>query len=187
MKKAIITLLAIFSLHAVASESCNTNAIDAEMNEMKASPYWNKQFQDFAKEMNRIRPRGCSFAETQETGLAIFMDDLEFTGSYGEDRVLATSGHYQTEHGSYNSKNEFYVSSVNVDFYQPQVSEIRVYLQQGTMALLTKTCSPKAALANLIAYSPYALIAHCGENRQTSPEVAQAIQTKVQEILDGEK
>jgi len=188
MKNTIVILIASISLQAMAADStCDYQAMSAETQEMKQDLYWMKRTQEFADQMNQTYPRGCSATTNDPTkGLEIFMDDLEFTGPTDSSRVLAYSGSYGTAWGSQNGKDQIFLSSTDVDFYQPGVSEIRVYLQQGHMVLLAKTCSPKVALANLIAYAPYALNARCGGNGQQGSAVGQAIQTKVDEILNGE-
>lgn len=184
MKKAIIMLLALVSLKSMAAQSCDYQEIRNEVIEMRRSPYWSQLAQQFADDMNTKRPRGCSFANEQRFGFDIFMDDLEFTGATDSSRVLAYHGTYGTYYTS--SSDQFNAYPTDDNLFQANVIEFSFYLRSGFMVLNAKSCSPKVVLANLIAYTPYVMIARCNQNPQSGPEVEAKIQQKVTEILSNE-
>ncbi|MEZ0391572.1 MAG: hypothetical protein ACAH59_05115, partial [Pseudobdellovibrionaceae bacterium] len=153
MKKFIITTLALVSIQAAAIGECNYQQLQAEANSLKSSPYWSQLFKSLAADLNTVRPRGCGEMSNEPTvGLEMFMDDLEFTAPRSSERVLAYTGEYQTDWKSDSDYISF--STTDSNLFRPNVIEVRLGLLQGHMSLYAKTCSPKVALAHLIAYAP---------------------------------
>jgi hypothetical protein len=190
MKNAIVILLVLVSMKSMADFSCATQ-IAKETVAMSVSPYWRNLTQNFMDQMNAVKPRGCSFgANKPEAGLEIFMDDIEFVVSYGKDEVLAHNGNYATD-WKY-PFDTIVMLPHSPDSYRHDDSEddakafVNLYLKKGYMSIGVTTCSPKVALANLIAYAPFALNARCGENRFEGVDIEAVITNRVQEILKQE-
>ncbi len=187
MKTLILSLIAALSFQAQAVETCNRELIQEEMNELRASPYWQQKIQSFTQLMNETHDRDCGFGSSRkEIGIDIFMDDLEFTAFPKGGQVLESHGSYSTSTDSKSDRNRLNIYPVDASFYQPGVVEIVATLVEGRFTLLAKTCSPKVAVAHLVAIAPYALKAKCGSGGQQGPDIAQSIQSEINDILDGE-
>lgn len=179
MKTILMAMVTALSMNAYAGRTCEFEKIDREHQEIKSSQYWTKQISNLAKLMGSQQSRTCIQKGPTEQFLMIFMDDLEFTGSE-ENRKLARHGSYSNQWGS-NAESSFYIYAEDDQFFQKGVSVISFMIRTGNFQLPVKTCSPKEALAYLIAYAEYLGCRGAGVS-----DVDAAIEAKAQEVLKGE-
>jgi hypothetical protein len=187
MKTIVLAFAMLITPFATfASDACDYQKMIDEVQFMKSSSYWQAQEKDFINMMLKEYPRGCGPMPTApDSGLDIFMDDLEFVVSGMQSPMLPRSGIFGPKHDM--SSNDIHYYTADEDYiFQPGVSEVRISTQAGYAVLYVKSCSPKVVLANLLAYAPYALTASCGSTAQGGPTVEKQINDEIARILANE-
>ncbi len=113
----------------------------------------------------------------------IYMDDLEFVGPNDSNRVLPYTGSYfVTDEARESGDPVSYDAKVPTPHpSHPNSVRIDIHLKNGYMNLITKTCSPKKAMAHIIAYKEFVLNKGCDNRTQSQIEIE--IQSKVNSLL----
>lgn len=185
MNKIIFLTACLIGNLVFADETCDYQALSNERASMRASAYWRGKQAEFLDLIEKEYPRGCDFSNEIASGLEIFADDLEMVGpDDNQTRILPRT---MTVVPSYKvSSSDLSFDSLDTSLFQSNVSEVRMYTKVGYGIIYVRTCSPKVALASLLAYAPYALSAGCGSTAQSGPSVEKWINDEVDKILKGE-
>ena len=184
MKLALFVAITCLALSANAS--CLVQNMNTELKEIESSPYWNTQKKHLLEKLNSTYLRKCPAVVNQIwPGLKVVSEDYEIVGT-NENRMFEETWNYSQCDKAPNSEITFKPATSG---FLKNTIQMKMQTPKGSISSIVNSCSPKEALANMIAISDLVL------SKKTicppvglggSKEADIVIQAAVHNIMSGE-